>query len=306
MNRLFLSLLVTAVFAACNSNGSEKQKNERTGRARQPEPMIEDSVRIDTMKVPVFFSNTVVNEEQQSFQSWPSNKLVAKIFPNNGRRKETGKNTISGVLGVAHFFLDFDLTSGFVHPSTKKFYDILRPDDYLMKFDRLPEDSSLGYVYYVKRKELNDSDKLGKNVAYFRQWKLSEIDYRMVKDVMEIKMKPCTFANGCTCPQKKPATSNPLPSAEIPIWSKGTQDYYAFAGEFNDLDNLNGGTVVIIWYDWQTRSTLFMDLHGSLNYIMHRTNSIAAQYETDPTIAISDAGPMARKFKAEIGRASCR
>ncbi|MDB5281778.1 MAG: hypothetical protein JWO06_853 [Bacteroidota bacterium] len=233
--------------------------------------------------------------DQICFESVVAHQLKARLIPNNGRRKELGITKISGVLGITHFFLDFDLTTGYVHPYTINFFNKLGLKDFVLKFDRTPGDSTLGYVSYIRKEQMQEKDKLGQNIGFFRQWKLSEIDYRENKGVIEILVKPSTFSSACVSPQAK-AESTSAFGHQIPFWCEGYEDGYFPLENFSKLDRHNGGTVVVIWQDQKSGQILFQDIHNSLLEVMKRAIAISKEYNTDPVIAISDAGPMANKF----------
>jgi hypothetical protein len=151
----------------------------------------------------------------------------------------------------------------------------------------------VGDVAYIQKRHLAQDDVLGQNVAFFRQWRLSEIDYA---DGM-IKMKPCGFAKNCLCPQTKENAQNPY-SSEIPIWNLSTLGEGKHPlGAFNRLDKNNGGTAVIVW-TYTDQQTYFWDVHGSLQDILLTADSISKKYGVDPSIAISDAGVYAPKIRA--------
>ncbi len=242
----------------------------------------------------------LTSKGQMAFESMESTRLKVKLIPNNGRRKQLGIKTISGIQGVTHFFLDHDLTTGYIHPFTLNFFLMLRPNDYVLKFERTERDSSTGYIQYIRKNQMAANDKLGINIAFFRQWKLSEIDYRGSGSQLEIHCKASTYKTNAICPQAKSHTTNPFAQniLQIPIWSQFKQSGYVSLGKLNTLDNLNGGTVVIIWEDQKTGQIKFKDIHGSISKIVNSAIEISKKYAVDPVIAIGDAGPMAIKIKS--------
>ena len=195
---------------------------------------------------------------------------------------------------------DFDLTTGYVHRYTQNFFKLLRPDDFVMKFDRTPEDSTVGFVHYIRRKDMTTGDKLGKNIAFFRQWKLSELDYVDSLGKILIHVEPSKFAQGCVSPNTKPGITNPF-GPQVPFMMQFDKRGYIALDNFTKLDNRNGGTVVAIWEDKSSHQILFQDIHGPLKQVIEQVITISKKYQTDPTIAICDAGPMANKFVSNQG-----
>ncbi len=185
------------------------------------------------------------------------------------------------------------MTCGYVHEYTRNFYDRLRPDDYVLKFESNSKELNRGYISYIHKSEVKTDDVLGKNIASFRQWRLSEIN--LSGD--SIKVAKCSYKTSCVCPQVVQTSTNPF-KKEIPIWSRFNRDGYFSLDNFNKLGKNDGGTVVIIWEIISADSVLFMDLHGSLQEIINTAREIASQYKVDPTIAIGDAAPFAQKFRS--------
>lgn len=247
------------------------------------------------------------SDGEYGFIGTPAYTLRAKLIPNLQERKKLGLKSIDNIMGVTHFFLDHDLSSGFVHPYTLNFYNSLRPTDFVMKFTRsdsnkTKNDSMIGTVQYIYKKDVQKGDVLGCNIAFFRQWKLSEFDLVQDESGTKIALKYCKFASFCGCPQTKADIDNPY-KPEIPIWVQRGKEGYVLLAPLNQLGLHSGGTVVIIWenkLDGNAR-IMFQDIHGPLDLIISTAMEIAKKYGTDPHIAISDAGPFARKVRAGEG-----
>lgn len=229
----------------------------------------------------------------------PASHRQVRLIPNLEQRKKQRLTTINNVVGVTHFFLDHDLTTGYVHPYTQGFFDHLRPDDYVLKFTQLPRDPTTGSIQYILKKDMLPSDALGDNIALFRQWKLSEIELRESPKGWQVLLKKCKVASFCGCPQVAASVEQPF-KREIPIWSKIDAEGYVPLTQLDKLGQFDGGTVVIIWpitVNGVTK-TLFQDVHSSLETILTTAIDISKEYGVDPHIAWSDAGPFARKVRA--------
>jgi hypothetical protein len=215
-----------------------------------------------------------------------------KLFPRAKARLALGINSIEGVHGINQFFMDHDLTSGFVHPYTNNFFRILPDDAYVLVFERSLSRINHGSIHYEKKSDLCEpTDGLGQNIAFCRQWKLSELDL----NGNYLMMKKSKYSANRYCPQVKKESSNPY-SPEIPIWSSYQQEGYVDYRLLNLLTDSDGGTAVIIWTYKQ--DILFTDIHGSIGDMIETANRVKHTYQVDPTIGIYDAGPFARKFKA--------
>lgn len=234
---------------------------------------------------------------EYGFVGQPTTSRRAKLIPNLEQREKRGMKSISGINGAVHFFLDHDLTTGFVHPYTKVFFNRLQPEDFVLKFTRDEPGSEVGSISYMYKKDLLPSDKLGQNIALFRQWKLSEFQLRQVDETPMIVLKTCGFSSFCGCPQ---ALVDGVVQ-EVPIWTQTYKRGVVPLASLNALGRYSGGTVVLI-YELQIDGIsliVFQDIHGSLEQIITKAQEIARQNQVDPVIALSDAGPFARKVKAD-------
>ena len=243
---------------------------------------------------PLQYAQTPSSDGQFKFKSIISEKLDVKLIPNYENRKKQNIQEVSNIVGVCHFFLDHDLTSGYVHPYTLNFFNKLRPDDFVLKYTPSSNSIQEGSICYIRKKDIKEGDKLGKNLAFFRQWKLSEIDISGDK----IRVATCKYAHGYVCPQVKPNCLNPF-KLEIPIANIFLNEGYYSITNFSDFDRKNGGTAVIIWEDSVNNVVKFMDVHSSMQQIINEAIDIAKNYNVDPTIAISDAGLFSLKFKSD-------
>lgn len=230
------------------------------------------------------------NREQIAFKTKSLKSAKVKLFSNYGTRKKMGITSLESVFGINQFFMDFDMSTGFVHPYTSNFYKKLRESDFVLFLERDISKINEGVISYKRIKDLNQSDVLGQNVGFFRQWKLSEID---INENQYVNIKKTS--NGF-CLQVKQTTNNPFKSY-IPLWSKQTvKDGYVDYHQLNLLTNNNGGTVVIIWE--VDGEIYFKDIHASIKDIINKLNFIRDKFLVDPVLGIYDAGPMARKFKS--------
>jgi hypothetical protein len=221
-----------------------------------------------------------------------------QLIPNKHNRDTHNTKSIKNITGIAHFFLDHDLTSGFVHPYTLNFFNKLSADDFVLKFTSSSFNKNIGKMEYIRKGTMLSKDKLGKNIAYFRQWKLSEIDYKKVNGDILINVAPSNFSYYNYCPKAKPTNDKSIQS-QIPILVEAMQSGYQSIQSMNKLDMRLGGTVVFIWEDSSTRKIYFQDLHSSWKDILLHAISIAKTFHVDPTIAIGDAGPYSPKYFAD-------
>lgn len=237
---------------------------------------------------------------EHGFIGNPAKKLRARLIPNLGERQRTGNKPIGPVQGVTHFFLDHDLTTGFVHPYTASMFKRLRPQDFVLRFTRTGDDPMLGSIQYIRKHEMTDADVLGKNIGFFRQWQLSEIDLRTVDGVQQVRLAPCRSASFCGCPQTVDDSELPY-TPEIPIWNQDAATGWMPVASLSKLGKYSGGTAVIIWTSLKKgpASIVFQDVHGSFATIIATATEIANRYGVDPHIGISDAGPFARKVRAD-------
>lgn len=231
------------------------------------------------------------NSEQIPFKTKKLSTAQVTIFPNYGDRHKLNIKTLYGVCGINQFFMDFDLTSGYVHPYTVGFYHKSSPSDFILFFKRDSKRINRGEISYKRKKDLSPLDSLGQNIGFFRQWKLSDIDIENNK----VKMKKNNF--GSYYLQVKENSSNKY-KPDIPIWSnQPTKNGYIDYSELNILSNHNGGTVVIIW-ETKNKEIYFIDIHSSINDIVECLIQVSEEYDLDPTLGVYDAAPMARKFKS--------
>jgi len=268
-------------------------KTPGPGITKPPEP------RTDTTEVKkpdeniIEYGISLNTSKQLPFKTKYLRSAEVKMFPRYSTRKELGINYLEGVFGINQFLMDHDLTSGFVHDYTRNFFNKLSQDGYLLVFERSTIKINEGNISYKRKKNLLSTDKLGHNIAFCRQWKLSEIDIKGD----QIMMQKSKYNSSRFCPQVKKITSNPF-SPEIPIWSNSPRAGYIDYHTLNSLTDYDGGTVVIVW-STPKNEILFMDLHGSISDIISEAIKIKDQFKVDPTIGVYDAGPFARKFKAD-------
>lgn len=253
--------------------------------------LYEGSWNIDIIE----YGKSLNTSGQLPFKTKHLNYAEVKIFPRYKDRKALNINSLEGVCGINQFFMDHDLTTGFVHPYTNNFYDKLSDDGYLLVYDRSTSRINQGRIYYKKKSELAiPTDKLGQNIAFCRQWKLSEFDIKG----NEIMMRKSSYSTNSFCPQIKAGSTNYY-YPEVPLWSTYRKEGYVDYRLLNSLTDYDGGTVAIIWTT-NKNQTLFMDMHGSIADIIAEAIKIKNLYNVDPTIGIYDAGPFARKFKANV------
>jgi curved DNA-binding protein CbpA len=275
-----------------------KQATSETIRyvvTEKDEPDFEHSIStvelLNTVDIPIVWDSTIQTAHgQKAYVTYPATSLNAKVFTNNGFRSTNNIQSINNVVGVNHFFMDHDLVSGYVHPYTQNFFDKLRPDDFVGRFEWSGKEKNTGVFGWVQKKELSADDKLGQNLAFFRQWKLSEI---AVSGTI-VNIQPCTYKRSCKCMQVLKGLGNPF-ETEVPIPSTFALSGYQPLAMLNKLDQENGGTAAIIWLDGKNNVT-FMDVHGSIELIIAKAREIAAEFNTDPTIAVGDAGPYSKKY----------
>jgi hypothetical protein len=243
-----------------------------------------------------YFPNKLQNlSGQVKFQTKEISYIPVKFFPKRIDRNALNITKIDNIYGVNQFFMDHDLTSGYVHPYTQNFFNRLNDDGFVLSFRRSTNRINEATAFYKRKKDLGLDDVLGENIAFCRQWKLSEIDLKEKK----ILMKKCKFNSSCTCLQVKSSTDNPY-SPEIPLWSSNKKEGYIEISELNDFGNFDGGTVTIIW-ESDNNEILFKDVYGSVKDIITSAIEIRDKYNTDPVLGIYDAGSYARKFQSNNG-----
>ena len=247
----------------------------------------------------VLYDSNATYNVQVPFQTIELISAKVAIFPNLGSRLQSWKYDndsfsrieMNSVYGVAQFFMDFDLTSGFVHPYTRNFYNKLRDADFVLYFERDSKSINEGTISYKRKKDITAKDILGQNIGFCRQWKLSEIE---MHDGY-VSMKKNAFGGFYLSVKKN--SSNPFPEF-IPIQS--TQPNGSGECKIRDLNKLssnNGGTAAIIWEAGGI--TYFIDIHGSIQSILEKLIEVSKHYNVDPTLGIYDAGGMAQKLKAD-------
>jgi hypothetical protein len=240
---------------------------------------------------PVIYNCQAANNGDFAFRTIPAKQLSVKLIPNMETRKKMGLTEINNIIGVHQFFLDHDLVSGFVHPYTKNMFNKLNPGDFVLKYSPGSLKAFTGTISFTHKNKLASSDTLGKNIAFFRQWKLSEMDYTLKNGEVYIKTSTCTFYDRSVCPQSKKVGS----LTQIPFWQTGETGYQPL-NKFSGFGREDGGTVTIVWD--VKNETWFQDIHSSWKEILLKAIEISKTYNTDPAICISDAGPFARKLKA--------
>ena len=293
-NYILLTILILSwawfVFFIKNCNRKEcfiKQK-----------PDIVDSTKFKKKKVTsdkdtfAFISYWNLNNvDQIPYETKELQSAKIKLFPNFRTRQSLNLNEINSVYGINQFFMDFDMTTGYVHDYTNNFYKKLRPNDFVLILNRDKSFINEGVISYIKVKNITLNDKLGQNIGFFRQWKLSEIDIKDSSLIMLKKSKDSYYFI-----QTKDNINNPFKGL-IPLWSKLPQkNGFINIEQLNQLSNYDGGTVVILWEN--QNKIYFKDIHGSIKNIIQNLYTIKNKYKVDPILGIYDAGPMARKFKS--------
>jgi hypothetical protein len=264
-----------------------KSKNNTAKTLQGVGPVCYDTV------YPVVYNCAAAPNGDHAFRTIPAKKLHVKLIPNLETRAKLKMKVIPKMIGVHQFFLDHDLVSGFVHPFTQRMYDDLRPNEYVLKFTANNSIKNTGIISYIHKSELDKNDILGKNIAYFRNWRLSEIEYKINNGLVYFKSKPCNFNKRCACPETN-RTGN---MKQIPVWHKAESGYFS-VNKFKAFGAFDGGTVALIWE--VKNEIFFQDIHSSWKEILERAIEISKKYNTDPTIAISDAGPLANKVRANL------
>jgi hypothetical protein len=297
----FQFIFLYLIFFSCHS--SNEFDSNSTGR-NSLIPLIDTTIQGDSIQIiksihsPIFLldSNLVKNEETP-FQSFVMEHAMVKLIPNKHFRDKLGIHQIKNITGVTHFFLDHDLTSGFVHPYTQNYFNKLSPDDFVLKFEPIKLNKTIGKISYVRKKSLTMDDKLGENVAYFREWKLSEIDWKYKDTDILINVIKSSFSYFGYCPKAISTKDNSI-IQQIPILVDAAYEGYNSLNKMGKLSAKLGGTVVIIWEDTVQHKILFQDIHSSWKAILLQAILISKKYHTDPTIAIGDAGPYSPKILA--------
>jgi hypothetical protein len=274
---ILFGLIVLCLFTPCTNVSKGESSNSKAC--------------FDTI-FPVVYNCMAANNGDYAFRIIPSKKLRVQLIPNLATRTKMQMKSIKNVIGMHQFFLDHDLVSGFVHNYTLNMFNSLKPTDFVLRFKADFPKSHTGTISYTTKDKLTSSDTLGKNIAYFRQWRLSEIDYEEKNGKIFINTKNCTFNIRCACPQSKKKGN----LTQIPLWQSSETGYQSIE-KFSAFGYENGGTVVIVWH--HKNEIWFQDIHSSWKEILLRAIEISKTYHTDPAICISDAGPFARKIKAD-------
>jgi hypothetical protein len=277
--QLILYAIILCAFVHCKNNTAKTVQGVG--------PVCYDTV------YPVVYNCAAAPNGDHAFRTIPAKKLHVKLIPNLETRAKLKMKVIPKMIGVHQFFLDHDLVSGFVHPFTQRMYDDLRPNEYVLKFTANNSIKNTGIISYIHKSELDKNDILGKNIAYFRNWRLSEIEYKINNGLVYFKSKPCNFNKRCACPETN-RTGN---MKQIPVWHKAESGYFS-VNKFKAFGAFDGGTVALIWE--VKNEIFFQDIHSSWKEILERAIEISKKYNTDPTIAISDAGPLANKVRANL------
>ena len=232
------------------------------------------------------------NSQQIPYKTKKLTSAKVKLFTNYGNRKKQDLTKLIDVYGINQFFMDYDFTTGYVHPYTQNFFKKLTPEDFILVIKRDESIINECQISYKKVKNLGSRDSLGQNIGFFRQWKLSDID--MNNNKVNVK----TNGIGSYYLQVKKNSSNQF-KPFIPLWSKQpTQEGYIDLSKLNKLNNNNGGTAVILWEN-KANEVFFIDIHSSIKDIIECLVHVKNTYDVDPTLGIFDAAPMTRKFKAD-------
>lgn len=291
-------LFTLLIFAISCSTVDSKEDHQESKSYEATKDSTQAAVAlVDTTPFIQYFENT---NEQKPFKTRELSSAKVTLFPNLGTRKCTNDtrfssplNQLIGVYGVNQFFMDFDLTTGFVHTYTKNMFNNLSPDGFVLQLTRDPVAINKATISYIRKKDLAPSDSLGINIGFCRQWRLSEID--IVENKVLLKRDP--KLNRLFISPKQ-GTSNPY-NDFVKIWSDQTiKEGYYDINSLNILSGTNGGTAVIIW-ETKQGEIRFIDIHGSIKDIITELQHIAAKYDVDPTLGVYDAAGMAQKMKAD-------
>lgn len=243
---------------------------------------------------PVIYTCTSADNGDRAFRTVPQQKAKVKLIPNLETREQMHMTEITGIIGAHQFLLDHDLVSGFVHRYTQNMFNQLQPGDFVMKFEADTAGSFVGSICFIRKDQMAVADSLGQNIAFFRQWRLSQINYTKKEDAIYVKMDTCKYYTRCVCPASKPGSGRP---EQIPFWHRGKTGQQPLT-DFTSFSSEDGGTVVIVWE--AKDGTWFQDIHSSWSEVITRAIEISKKYQADPAICISDAGPFSRKVKAGI------
>ena len=173
-----LIILMWIIIISCKSNNDSMIVKDRKFSILFIEklfPKVDSFTSVKHITYPFFLLdsfNTI--SEQFAFQSYVMESATIQLIPNMHNRDKDDIKAIKNITGVAHFFLDHDLTSGFVHSYTLNFFNKLSADDFVLKFTPSSFNKNIGEMHYIRKGSMMSTDKLGKNIAYFRPWTLSE------------------------------------------------------------------------------------------------------------------------------------
>jgi len=281
MKPLFLSSLLILCLFGCNS----KPVREAGG-----------GNCYDTI-YPVIYNCKATDNGDYAFRTIPAKELRVQIIPNLEARAAIGAKEFGGISGIHQFLLDHDLTTGFVHPYTINMFNKLKPEGFVLKYTPDSAGAKHGSIRFIRKNDVAPDDTLGKTLAHFRNWKLSQLAWRKEGKQIKVSLEPCNYYPMCSCPQAKP---NSGAAEEVPIWH-GAKPGEAPLEELNGFGRKDGGTVVIVWAvnGAAGEEIWFQDINSSWKEIMETAIAIADKYKTDPSICISDSGPFTRKIKAD-------
>ena len=267
-------------------------------------------IMVDSNMVPVIFDAHAF-EDQWGFESIVLHKAHVKVFPNRGGRRTIveigGPLYVDSIFGVTHFLMDYDFTQRYRHPSITNFFKMLRPDDFVLHFHRSKNKPNEGWIEYIRKAEVTDTNRIADDIGFFRQWRLSEVDLDKGSDgKVLVRLGHASFAPELFAPQVKKDANNSFGKMDpgIPTLVADVEGGLQPLDHFDHLGLLEGGTAVIIWYDSLSKQNLFKDVHGSLKRVITVALDVAEKYHVDPTIGIYDAGRMAKKLRANNGRVS--
>lgn len=293
---MVILLFITSFLIGCK--GKEQPNYIDLSFPNLPDSLQEKSQNIKFIRwenSPILF-NSPDTAETLNWIGVSGTRQLIRIFPNRGYRDSLGMKEMHRITGVNHFFLDMDLVSHFVHPYTRNFYNRLRADDFVMKYTPSDSDSSTGFMEFIRKKDVLPGDELGLNLAFFRQWKLSELMIEEGAFGTKIKLKICDFNPICFCPEVNAKSSNPFP-IEVPIWQSNAAPGWVAIDKLKYVGKFDGGNVVLIWeFNGQI---WFQEMHGSLRQILTQALRIKELSNSDVSLAISDAGPMAASFRSD-------
>lgn len=294
-----ISIVVTSLLFFLGCKGKTQQSFVDLSFPGLPDSLKDHTDNIEFLRweeSPILFSDAH-NNETRSWLSICATRQLIRIFPNREHRKKLNQHSVSKITGVNHFLLDMDLVSHYVHPYTLNFYNRLSAEDYVMRYTKSETDSCLGIMEFIKKGKVNPGERLGYELALFRQWKLSQLDLKKQNDVWQIRMESCSFSPMFFCPSLKPEYSEHPFSSEIPIWHSNAAPGWVNLEDLNVLGKFDGGNVVLIWE--YSDKVWFQEMHGSLSQIVSQALRLKEISGSEITLAISDAGPMSASIKSD-------